>query len=346
MRGKIEVFKLGLGPFKYFLLHRLSPGVLAFKLRRLLAGLGGIGLRDQRQRAVRRAQPPARVQPGRQHEGDIGRGNPPAGHPRRLDQRLESGPPGGIVDGVQPQLHDGAVLAGERHHVGHRGQRRHIHPGHGRRLAAQRPHQLPGHAGPAQERERIAPQQRVHHRAGGQLALGRTMVVGDDHVQPQVLRQRHQLHAGHAAVHRHHQLCPARDPADGLLVQTVALAVAGRQVDPRVRPGGFEPAGQYRGSADAVHVVIPVDADHLARVHRRADAPRSRFHAAEQEGVQQIAPAGVQERLGLGGGGDAPPHQQRVQRLRHALGPGERMYFGVAKRVAEHVCLISFGAEN
>ena len=347
---EVEIHKLRLGLRKDALLHGPALGILLLQFLRQRPGFPPVLRRHQLQRAFRRAQSPARVQPGGQLEGDVAGGDLLPQQPRRLDQRGHAGP-GTFFDGVQAQLHDDAVLPHQRHHVRHRRQRRHVHVGHGRALAAQGPHQLPGHPRPAQGRKGIAIQQRVHHRAvrqhrrAGLVPRGLVM-VGDNHREAQLHRQRHQRHAGHAAVHRHQQLRPPGDLPDGGLVQAVALVVPGGQVHPGIRALALQPAGENGRGAHAVHVVVPIHADDLALLHGQADPRRRPVHVRKPHRVVQVPGAGAQKGLRCLPRGDPPRRQQPVQHRRKPGGARETFHILVAQNVAKHDNLESVKMKN
>ena len=222
------------------------------------------------------------------------------------------------IDALQPQVHDGAVLAGEGHHVRHGGDGRQIDALHGRCFTAQRVHQLEGHARAAEPGEGIVVAQGIDHRALRQDLAG-AVVVGDDAAKAQRLRQLDQIVGGHAAVHRHQQLRARGDLPDRALVQAVALAVAGGQVHLHIRANFAQIAGEDGRCAHAVHIVVAVDADALLPVDGGANAHDRLGHVAEQHGIVQLILSGVQEGMRLLHGGHAALHQQAVQHGGHAL---------------------------
>ena len=146
MGGEVEVPELFLGSGANLALHALPPGVLLLQLVGLCHRQEGVLLGQQLERPPRGAQSPARVQSRRDAEGDALAGERARLDARALHQRRKSRPDMARIDALQAQVHDGAVLAGEGNHVRHGGDGRQIDARHGRFLAAQRVHQLEGHA--------------------------------------------------------------------------------------------------------------------------------------------------------------------------------------------------------
>ena len=181
----------------------------------------------------------------------------------------------------------------------------------------------------------IAVQKRVDQRAVRQIRAG-AVVVGDDDVHAQFLGQRRHLHGVDAAVHGDEQAGILRQRAYGGFVEAVALAVAVGQVGANVRAQGFQVQVEDGRGAHAVHVVVAVDADALARLQRRAQAGNGPAHVREQQRVAQGLLAGGKERPRLACGGHAAPQKQRVQKPRHVLRPREIASFHFPLAIDEH----------
>ena len=340
MAGEVEALQLVFRLGQNLLLHVLAATVFLLQFLGDGPRVGHRLAQQQLMGAHGRADAPTRIEPRRQLKSDIARAQLFFRQPCRLDQRANARP-GRCVDPLQPQLDDDAVFIRQRHHVGHGGQRGNVHIFHGRIQSAQRLHQLERHARAAQRRKRIAVQQRIHHRAVRQR-LRRAMVVGDDHVQPQRLRQRHQRHAGHAAVHRDHQRRPRRDGADRRFVQAVALGVTRGQIHLHVRALSAQIVGQQRRRAHAVHVVVAIDADVRALRHGGADAGHGLGHVVEQQRVAQVFGIGMEKALRFLRRRDAALDQQRVQRGIHILRAGKPDAVLRPQAVSEHIGNLSF----
>ena len=111
-------------------------------------------------------------------------------------------------------------------------------------------------------------------------------MVGDDHVQPQRLRAGDLLDGGDPAVDREHELAAlVGEPLDRLPRDAVALVEAAREVPVDVRAELAQTGDRERRGADAVDVVVAVDADPLARRDRGADPVAGRGGVAEERRV-------------------------------------------------------------
>ena len=151
--------------------------------------------------------------------------------------------------------------------------------------AQQRLAELPHDAGPAELAERIVAAVGPDDRAGRQL-VARPVVVGDDDVEPELARVRDLLDRGHAAVDGQHEAdALAGQPGQRLAGDAVALVEAARQVVRHVRAELAQDEHRERGRADAVGVVVAVDADPRPRRDRRADRLAGLAHVAERERV-------------------------------------------------------------
>ena len=108
----------------------------------------------------------------------------------------------------QPVAHEPAVLAAQRHQVGHGGERDELEvAGSGRRT--ERLGELVRDRGTAQLRGGIAAEGRMHYRAVGQLAVrARRVMIGDHHIQPAGARDLHLLDRCDPAVDGHQQAAP------------------------------------------------------------------------------------------------------------------------------------------
>ena len=163
------------------------------------------------------------------------------------------------------------------------------------------------------------------------------MVVGDHAGEPERLRQCDQRHAGDAAVHRHHQLRPAGDRPHRRLVEAVALAVARGQVDLDLPAERAQIVGKDRRSADAVDVVVAVDADRRAVRERRADHRDRGGHIAQLHWIAQLACIRRKIAPRRLGGIDSALDEQRVQRRVHVVRAREVGALRLSESVSQHV---------
>ncbi len=208
-------------------------------------------------------------------------------HLARVGRRASTGESGDVQQRAQAGIahlrqpaqtvrHDDAILAGERHHVGHRGDGRQLQERFGnaphlvRRPAEvrqQRLDQLERHAGAAQVLLRIGAVRAVgieHRQRGRQFRFGQVM-VGDDHVDAQFVGAAHHFGGADAGIHADDQLdalCGRglhhfRAHAVAVL-QTVRHVIAGDAA------GELDGLREQHHGGGAVHVVVAVDQDLLA----------------------------------------------------------------------------------
>ena len=114
-------------------------------------------------------------------------------------------------------------------------------------------------------------------------------MVGDDHLEAARLRGSDLLDRRDPAVDGHEQAATlVGEPRDRVAGDAVALLEAARQMPFDV--GAERPQrqdGERRG-ADAVHVIVAVDADPLSVGDRRADPVDRDGHVPEQERVVRL----------------------------------------------------------
>ena len=269
-------------------LHGLAVTVELFQPVGEPARLIAILCEQQVQRRARVAEPAGRVDPRREAEPHLPGVDRRRVDPRHAHQRLQ---PGLLRARERAQAGDRerAVLAHQRYHVGDRRERDEVD------VPAQdvcvRPEQclpeLVRDAGPAQFAKRIRRRARGDDRAVRQL-LGRPVMVGDDHVEPELPRPAYLLDGRDPAVDGQHQAAALlREPLERAAVDAVAFVEAARQMPLHVRAElAQDKDGQHRG-ADAVDVVVAVHADALPRRDRGPDALDRTGHVAEQEGIVQ-----------------------------------------------------------
>ena len=255
------------------------------------------------ERELRIAEPARRVDARRQPEAEIG-----CAHAGRVDAgaRHERAQARAVGLGEAPQAapHERAVLVGQRHDIGDRGQRHEV----GElvecrrqvcRVAAvtarpERLGELEHDPGAAQVGERIG---RPGGRARGhdgcvRQHVSRAVVVGHHDVERELAGARHGLGSGDAAVDGDQQPgaggCQRLHGADG---DAVALLEATGQE--RLDLAAQEPQhldGERRG-ADAVDVVVAVDDDRPACRDRTLDQRTGLGDVAQRERIVQRAVA-------------------------------------------------------
>ena len=266
------------------------------------------------------AEPSGRVDARSQPEGDR------AGvHGGRVDAR-------GAHERLQPRLvrsrqpphsrgHERAVLVQERHHVGHRRQGDEVEVAV-EPLGAERHEQLVDDAGAAQLGERVLGGPGGDDRAVGQGLAG-PVVVCDDDLEAGGARLGHLLDRSDPAVDREQKRTfLAGQPCQGLAGHAVALLEAARKVPVDLRAQPAERGDGQRGRADAVDVVVPVDADAAAGGDRLVDERARLVDVAEQPRVV-LRRLGGEEGLRLLGVAVAPPDEDACRRLAQSERLGE-----------------------
>ena len=176
-----------------------------------------------------------------------------------------------------------AILALERHQVGHRAQghqvqQRALFYVHGdpaiRRLADQGLGQLERHAHPGQRLEGIGTVLAlgIDHRQGKGQFRPHGMMVGDDDLQRSA-RLIDLVHRADATIHGDHQAHTlAIQLAQGAQVQPIALVHAIGNVGANVGPQAGQRLHQQRGRGHAIRVKVAIDGD------RRPPVDRSNQH--------------------------------------------------------------------
>ena len=247
------------------------------------------------------------------------------GQPHFFQQSFQAGAVG-VLQLPQTGLDQGAVLAGQRHHIrhgAHGGQIAAVVQHLFRRAAVQRGTQLERHAGAAQPLEGtgVVLPAGIHDRHGPGQGLRRQMVIGDDEVHAQFRRKFGFLHGGDAVVHSHDELIAfVVDGLDGVTGQAVAVTLAAGQHTFDGGSHALEMLIQQCRGGHAVHVIVPEDHDGLAVVDGLPDALAGFLHIGQQAGITQLFLPG-QQGQGVGGVGDAPGGQDaRQQRILLLLG--------------------------
>ena len=221
--------------------------------------------------------------------------------------------------------HDDPVLAHERHHVRDRGDGGEVEQveRQGLRKAERRHqglHQLERDPGPAEHAEPrfvVALLGIDDGVRGRELGTGKVM-VGDHDVDAVLPRAPHRVHRGDAAVAREDEAGTDTEgfgQPRGAEVVTIAEAVGDERF--RLGAGGAQRAGEERGGALPVHVVVAVDQDGVTRLHRAGDDVDRLGHAREAIRIAQPFERGAKKGARQVGIAVAALNQQPRQRLRN-----------------------------
>src|SRR5581483_4161087 len=161
---------------------------------------------------------------------------------------------------------------------------------------------------------------RIEQRGGVGRSRRHTVVVGDDHVQPDLAREGDLVAPADAAIHRHDQANARRlQPLQPVDVQTVAVAEAVRNVRLDPPPEGGQGAHEQRGARQPVDVVVAPDRDRLAGLDRLPNAAHRLRHAAEAPGVVE---------RGVGRGQECTRVLGRAAAVQQQLRQDRRLYPG------------------
>ncbi len=238
--------------------------------------LGFLGEQEP-QRVGRIGDPAGRVQSRAEAEPDVRRADPPELQPGAIREGAHAGDRRAIERG-QTRGDDGSVLSAERHHVSHGRERAELQElvllHRVREIAEQRLRepQRDARAGELLVVGDVTGPARVHQGVRLRKDGRRVMVVGDDQVDAELLRELRLGDRGDAAVHGDHDLrAVGRELAQRGRVEAVALLVAVRDVRADRNAKVPERAHEDGRAGDAVDVVVPVDDDALAGGERTAD---------------------------------------------------------------------------
>ena len=289
----------------------------------------GVGREQQLEGGVGAAEAAGGIDPRSEPEADgggvDGRGVDPGVPHQRLEPRALR-----ARERAEPGDRERAVLVEQRDDVGDRRERDEVEIR--RDVDAERLRELADDTGAAELRERIVRRPRRHDRTVGQCVAG-PVVVGDDHVEPARLRRGNLLHRRDPAVDSHEQAATlVGEPGDRVAGDAVALLEAARQMP--LDLGAELPQGQdgERRGADAVDVVVAVDADPLPAGDRGADPLDRDRHVAEQERIVRLDLAG-DERPRLREVAIPAPDENRRGDLTEFERVRERLDIGVLARI-------------
>ena len=237
-----------------------------------------------------------------------------------IEQRAQAGV-AHLVEPAQAVSHQDAVLAGERNHVGHGGNRRQLEErfrdapdllGRPAHVRQKRLDQLEGHTGAAQVLFRVRAIRAIgieHGERGREVGLGQVM-VGDDDVDAEFVGAAHHFGGADAGIHADNQLHPLF--GGGLhhfAPHAVAVLQAVRHVIRGGAAGEFEGLGEEHHAGGAVDVVVAVDQDALALADGARDALNGDRHVAQGQRIVQFFEGRVQEAVGGRGVGESAVHQ-------------------------------------
>ena len=247
-----------------------------------------------------------------------------------LDQRAQA-EPRLLVQPVEPEAREHAVLAHQRHDVGDGAERDHVEVAaravEPAAAAQQALDELERHAHAGQRLERVgaAGPQRVDDRDGVGQHRGRLVVVGDHGVDAERARVRDGLGRGDAAVHGDDQRAAAAlGLVDGIDGQPVAVLDAVRDAVLDARAQLLERAVEQERRGDAVDVVVALDEDALAAPRRRPGCARRRLEVAHLARVVQVVERRIEEPPRRILARDAAVHQRVRHGQRRAEHAGQR----------------------
>ncbi|MNM34939.1 hypothetical protein D3C81_456000 [compost metagenome] len=258
-------------------------------------------------------EPAHRVEARPQCKAEIGGTQPATVAARYVHQRLDAGTAATGPDPLQPLMHQDAVVAIQRHHVGHGAEGHQIqiirHIGGANALAlvpaqlaqvsVEGRHQIEGHPHPGQGLggEVATMLVGVHYRIGIRQLLAWQVVIGNQYPHPGRLGRRHPGNAGDAVVHRDEELGAAgHRQLDDLGGEAIAeLETVGHQKIDVMTPHG--PQGQHaQGRAGgAVAVEVTDDEDALLRRQGIRQQGHRLLHAEQALGRQQLTGAALKQ---------------------------------------------------
>ena len=264
----------------YTLLDRLSLAVQPLTLRRELLRLFARCRKQELQRDFGMTEPTRRVDAGGEAKPDRAGIDDCRVDLSRAHERLQPWPRS-AGQSLETGGSERAILVDKRYHIGDGGQCYEVEHRVERLVLCESLHELVGDAGAAQLREGIARRARRDDRTLGQL-LGRSMVVGDDHLETAFTRVCDLVDGSDAAVDRQENLDTVFDErVNGFAPEPVALFEAAWQEPAHVGAPVSEHGVRERGGADAVDVVIAVNADARALFDRGAQNRQRSVDIAE-----------------------------------------------------------------
>jgi hypothetical protein len=200
--------------------------------------------------------------------------------------------------------------------------------------AEQRLTELPDHACSAEVAEGVAASVRPDDRALRKL-VARPVVIGDDDLEACLLRRPDFLDGGDPAVDGEDEAhALAGETRQRLAAHAVALLEPARQVVGDVGAELAQDEHRQRRRANAVGVVVAVDADPRPGRNGRADRLARLAHVAEQERIVRRQP-GLEERARVCRVGVAAAHEHRREHVAHAQLGAERLDLGPLARAPQ-----------
>ena len=284
-----------------------------------------IGLFQQTHREARLAEPAGGVDARREREAHGRSGERLIAHARLLRQREKAGAAVARGDLLQTAARDEAVFAEQRHHVRHRADRDEIAVAreHFIRVAVHGAHELERHAD-ARERRADAAAVRllgINDRLRLRERFAAFVMVGHDHVHAALRGVGRFFQIRNAAVHRHDERDALfRQRIDGGGVEAVPIADAVGDVELAGETAKAQVIGEQARGGDAVHVVIAVYGNVLARRHGAGETLHGIHHTGQLKRVRERFRAAAEKRARRGGIGKTPQMQDRREQRRTAGG--------------------------
>ena len=258
-------------------------------------------------------EPAHRVEARPQRKAEIGSAQATPVAARHIHQRLDAGATTAGPDPLQPLMNQDAVVAIQRHHVGHGAEGHQIevirHVGGAQPLAlipaalaqmgVEGRHQIEGDPDPGQRLggEVAAMLVGVHYRVGVRQLLTRQMVIGNQYLHAGRLGRRHPGDAGDAVVHRDQELGAAgHRQLDDLRGEAITeLEAVGHQKIDVATAHGAQGQHAQRRAGGAVAVKVTDDENAFLRRQRLGQQRHRLRHAEQTLGRQQLVGAALQQ---------------------------------------------------
>ena len=261
---------------------------------------------------------------------------------RNLQQRAQSRP-ARVQDRIKAVAHEDAVLARERHHVGHRAQRHQVQLCEQKLLRLilaegaflqQRVCELEGHANAAQSRRFVDTIDAVgiHQRHRRRQFTRRQMMIRHDDVDVQFVRAADFRDGTDARINGDDQVAAfCGDLFHPRQVHAIAVIDAMGNDDLRIAAQQPQHANHQRRRRHAIHVVIAIHANALSVQKRLVGAIHRRIHVAQFKGTAQLLQHRSQKTF-------------RIQAVRHPTAcrqqsRNHRMQAKLLRNVSRHVIL-------
>ncbi len=161
----------------------------------------------------------------------------------------------------------------------------------------------------------------------------RLMVIGDNHIQPQIIGIGHILLGRNPAIHCNQKFGLLAQGPKGIAVQPISfLKPIGKIVanDPRMRRQFAQRKDQQSGGRLPVSVIVTINYDRFLAIECLPDALYSLSHSEHQKGIRSVLQIALEELFTLGPGCDPAIDQNLGYHWRNAQRFGQfRCLFAV-----------------